>query len=125
MQRDCRRDCRKTRRDQMSWPTSKGDLVRYVWTRGMGGKRGDAPSTHSHACSVHAARTGHGQGAGPGTRRHHARSTEMHNTVVAVVLSLLMAVAVVPVAAQVAGSTTIGVSPDEVKTLTRGWSAKK
>ena len=49
----------------------------------------------------------------------------MHNTVVAVVLSLLMAVAVVPVAAQVAGSTTIGVSPDEVKTLTRGWSAKK
>ena len=49
----------------------------------------------------------------------------MHNTVVAVVLSLLMAVAAVPVAAQVAGSTTIGVSPDEVKTLTRGWSAKK
>ena len=49
----------------------------------------------------------------------------MHNTVVAVVLSLLMAVAAVPVAAQVAGSTTIGVSPDEVKTLARGWSAKK
>ena len=36
-----------------------------------------------------------------------------------------MAAAAVPVAAQVAGSTTIGVSPDEVKTLTRGWSAKK
>ena len=49
----------------------------------------------------------------------------MHNTVVAVVLSLLMAVAAVPMASQVAGSTTIGVSPDEVKTLTRGWSAKK
>jgi hypothetical protein len=49
----------------------------------------------------------------------------MHNTVVVVVLSLLMAVAAVPVAAQVAGSTTIGVSPDEVKTLARGWSAKK
>ena len=32
----------------------------------------------------------------------------MHNTVVAVVLSLLMAVAAVPVAAQVADSTTIG-----------------
>jgi sporulation protein YlmC with PRC-barrel domain len=36
-----------------------------------------------------------------------------------------MAVAAVNVAAQVAGSTTIGVSPDEVKTLARGWSAKQ
>jgi sporulation protein YlmC with PRC-barrel domain len=56
---------------------------------------------------------------------HHGRSTEMHNIVVAGILSLLLAVAAVPVAAQVAGSTTIGVAPDEVKTLTRGWSAKK
>ena len=37
----------------------------------------------------------------------------------------MMAVAAGNVAAQVAGSTTIGVSPDEVKTLARGWSAKK
>ena len=49
----------------------------------------------------------------------------MHNIVVAGILSLLLAVAAVPVAAQVAGSTTIGVAPDEVKTLARGWSAKK
>jgi hypothetical protein len=49
----------------------------------------------------------------------------MHNIVVAGILSLLLAVAAVPVAAQVAGSTTIGVTPDEVKTLARGWSAKK
>jgi hypothetical protein len=56
---------------------------------------------------------------------HYERSTEMHHTMVAGVLSLLLAVTAVPVAAQVAGSTTTGVSPDEVKTLTRGWSAKK
>jgi hypothetical protein len=49
----------------------------------------------------------------------------MHTTIVAGVLSLLMAIAAVPVGAQVAGSTTSGVSPDEVKTLARGWSAKK
>ena len=49
----------------------------------------------------------------------------MHTMVVAGVLSLLMAVAAVDVAAQVAGSTTSGVSPDEVKTLARGWSTKK
>ena len=49
----------------------------------------------------------------------------MHTTMMAGVLSLLLAVAVVPVGAQVAGSTTTGVSPDEVKTLARGWSAKK
>ena len=49
----------------------------------------------------------------------------MHTTMMTGVLSLLLAVAAVPVGAQVAGSTTTGVSPDEVKTLTRGWSAKK
>jgi hypothetical protein len=49
----------------------------------------------------------------------------MHTTMMAGVLSLLLAVAAVPVGAQVAGSTTTGVSPDEVKTLARGWSAKK
>jgi hypothetical protein len=53
------------------------------------------------------------------------RSAKMQKTVVAGVLSVMMAVAAGNVAAQVAGSTTIGVSPDEVKTLARGWSAKK
>jgi hypothetical protein len=53
------------------------------------------------------------------------RSAKMQKTVVAGVLSVIMAVAAGNVAAQVAGSTTIGVSPDEVKTLARGWSAKK
>lgn len=49
----------------------------------------------------------------------------MQKTVVAGVLSVMMAVAAGNVAAQVAGSTTIGVSPDEVKTLACGWSATK
>lgn len=49
----------------------------------------------------------------------------MRKTVMAGVMGLLMAVAAVNVAAQVAGSTTVGVSPDEVKTLAHGWSAKK
>jgi sporulation protein YlmC with PRC-barrel domain len=53
------------------------------------------------------------------------RSMEMHTTLVAGVLSLWMAVAAVPVGAQVAGSTKSGMAPDEVKTLARGWSAKK
>jgi len=48
----------------------------------------------------------------------------MQKTIVAGVMSILMAV-VVNVAAQVAGSITTGLSPDEVKTLARGWSAKK
>jgi len=55
----------------------------------------------------------------------HERSVEMRKTVVAGLIGLMIAVAAVSVAAQVAGSTTIGVSPDEVKTLARGWSAKK
>ena len=41
----------------------------------------------------------------------------MQKTVAAGVLSVMMAVAAGNVVAQVAGSTTIGVSPDEVKTL--------
>jgi sporulation protein YlmC with PRC-barrel domain len=49
----------------------------------------------------------------------------MRNTVVAGLLSLLMAVAAVNVAAQVAGSTTLGVPAGEITTLARGWSAKK
>ena len=49
----------------------------------------------------------------------------MHNTVVAGLLSLMMAVAAVNVAAQVAGSTTLGVPATEITSLAHGWSAKK
>jgi hypothetical protein len=49
----------------------------------------------------------------------------MRTTVIAGVMSLLMAVAAVNVAAQVAGTTTLGVPATELTTLTRGWSAKK
>ena len=50
----------------------------------------------------------------------------MRNTVVAGLLSLMMAIATVDVAAQVAGSTTtLGVPATEITTLARGWSAKK
>jgi sporulation protein YlmC with PRC-barrel domain len=49
----------------------------------------------------------------------------MRNTVVAGLMSVMMAVAVVNVAAQVAGSTTLGVPAPEITTLARGWSAKK
>jgi len=49
----------------------------------------------------------------------------MRNTVVAGLMSVMMAVAAVNVAAQVAGSTTLGVPAPEVTTLARGWSAKK
>jgi len=49
----------------------------------------------------------------------------MRNTVVAGLMSMMMAVAAVNVAAQVAGSTTLGVSATEITTLAHGWSAKK
>ena len=49
----------------------------------------------------------------------------MRKTVVAGLMSVLMAVAAGNVAAQVAGSTTIGVPATEITTLTKGWSAKK
>jgi sporulation protein YlmC with PRC-barrel domain len=49
----------------------------------------------------------------------------MRKTVVAGLMSVLMAVATGNVAAQVAGSTTIGVPATEITTLTKGWSAKK
>jgi ribosomal 30S subunit maturation factor RimM len=48
----------------------------------------------------------------------------MHKTVVSGLLGAMMAVAAVNVAAQVAGSTTIGVPATEITTVTRGWSAK-
>jgi hypothetical protein len=40
-------------------------------------------------------------------------------------IGVMMAVATVNVAAQVAGTTTIGVPATEITTLTHGWSAKK
>ena len=49
----------------------------------------------------------------------------MRKTVVAGLLGVLMAVAAGKVAAQVAGSTTIGVPATEITTLAHGWSAKK
>jgi hypothetical protein len=48
----------------------------------------------------------------------------MRKTVVVGLLSVIMAVAAGNVAAQVAGSTTIGVPATEITTLTKGWSAK-
>jgi len=49
----------------------------------------------------------------------------MRKTVVAGLMSVMMAVAAGNVAAQVAGSTTLGVPATEITTLTHGWSAKK
>ena len=49
----------------------------------------------------------------------------MRHTMVAGLLSLMMAVAAVNVAAQVAGSTTLGVPATEITALAHGWSAKK
>lgn len=49
----------------------------------------------------------------------------MRKTVVAGLMGVLMTVAAGKVAAQVAGSTTIGVPATEITTLTKGWSAKK
>jgi sporulation protein YlmC with PRC-barrel domain len=40
-------------------------------------------------------------------------------------MGVMMTVAAVPVAAQVAGSTTLGVTAAEVKAIALGWSAKK
>jgi hypothetical protein len=49
----------------------------------------------------------------------------MRNTVVAGLMSVMVAVAAVNVAAQVAGSTTLGVPATETTSLAHGWSAKK
>jgi sporulation protein YlmC with PRC-barrel domain len=40
-------------------------------------------------------------------------------------MGMLVAVSAVNVTAQVAGSTTLGVTVEEVKTIAKGWSAKK
>jgi ribosomal 30S subunit maturation factor RimM len=49
----------------------------------------------------------------------------MRKTVVAGLMGVMITVAAGKVAAQVAGSTTIGVPATEITTLTKGWSAKK
>jgi sporulation protein YlmC with PRC-barrel domain len=49
----------------------------------------------------------------------------MRNTVIAGLMGVMMAVAAMDVAAQVAGSTTPGMSVEELKTIALGWSAKK
>jgi sporulation protein YlmC with PRC-barrel domain len=56
---------------------------------------------------------------------HHQRRTAMCNTVIAGLMGVMMAVAAVDVAAQLAGSTTTGVTVEELKTIALGWSAKK
>jgi sporulation protein YlmC with PRC-barrel domain len=56
---------------------------------------------------------------------HYTRRTAMRNTVIAGLIGVMMAVAAVDVAAQMAGSTTTGVTVEELKTITLGWSAKK
>jgi len=48
----------------------------------------------------------------------------MRKTVVVGLMGVIMAVAAGNVAAQVAGSTTIGVPATEITVLTKGWSAK-
>lgn len=48
----------------------------------------------------------------------------MRKTVVVGLMGVIMAVVAGNVAAQVAGSTTIGVPATEITTLTKGWSAK-
>ena len=53
------------------------------------------------------------------------RRAKVQKTVVPGLLSVMTAVAAGNVAAQVTSSTTIGVSPDEVKTLACGWLATK
>jgi sporulation protein YlmC with PRC-barrel domain len=49
----------------------------------------------------------------------------MRKTIVAGLMGVMMAVAAVHVAAQVAGSTSLSQSTEDIKTLARGWSAKK
>ena len=49
----------------------------------------------------------------------------MRNPVTVVLIGLMLVVAVGNVAAQIAGSTTPGMSVEELKTIARGWSATK
>ena len=49
----------------------------------------------------------------------------MRNPVTAVLMGVLLIVAVGNISAQIAGSTTPGMSVEELKTIARGWSATK
>ena len=49
----------------------------------------------------------------------------MRHTVIAVLMGLMLVVAVGNLSAQVAGSTTPGMSVEELQTIARGWSATK
>jgi sporulation protein YlmC with PRC-barrel domain len=49
----------------------------------------------------------------------------MRHTVTAVLMGMMWVVAVGNLSAQIAGSTTPGMSVEELKTLARGWSATK
>ena len=49
----------------------------------------------------------------------------MQNTVTAVLMGVMLVVAVGNISAQIAGSTTTGISVEELKTIARGWSATK
>ena len=49
----------------------------------------------------------------------------MRNTVTAVLMGVMLVVAGGNSAAQIAGSTTTGMSVEELKTIARGWSATK
>ena len=49
----------------------------------------------------------------------------MRNPVTAVLLGVMLVVVVGNVSAQVAGSTTPGMSVEEIQTIARGWSATK
>jgi sporulation protein YlmC with PRC-barrel domain len=60
----------------------------------------------------------------PSTIPHERRATT-RTRLVAGLMGLMMAVATMEVAAQVAGTTTLGVSVEEIKAVAPGWSAKK
>ena len=49
----------------------------------------------------------------------------MRNTVTAVLMGVMLVVAVGNISAQIAGSTTPGMSVEELQTIARGWSATK
>jgi sporulation protein YlmC with PRC-barrel domain len=49
----------------------------------------------------------------------------MRNTMTVVLIGVMWVVAVGTISAQIAGSTTPGISVEELKTIARGWSATK
>jgi sporulation protein YlmC with PRC-barrel domain len=54
-----------------------------------------------------------------------SRSVDMRHTVTVVLIGVMVVVAVGALSAQIAGSTTTGVTVEELKTIARGWSARK